>query len=43
MAKTRIEELLALMDLAFEGSQHSLLMNIRSVAPECWERTPPVR
>ncbi len=41
MAKTRIEELLALIDLAFEGSQHSLLMNIRSVAPECWERTPP--
>ena len=29
------------MDLAFEGSQHSLLQNVRSVAPDDWERRPP--
>ncbi len=29
------------MDLAFEGSQHSLLKNLRSVAPENWMRTAP--
>ena len=41
MARTRIEELLALMDLAFEGSQHSLLQNIRSLSSDNWSRTPP--
>lgn len=41
MATTKIEQLLSLMDLAFEGSQHSLLQNIRSVAPDCWDRKPP--
>ena len=29
------------MDLAFEGSQHSLLQNLRSVALDCWARKPP--
>ena len=41
MARTRIDELLALIDLAFEGSQHSLLQNIHSVASESWGRKPP--
>ena len=41
MGRSRIEELLSLMDLAFEGSQHSLLKNLRSVAPDSWERKPP--
>lgn len=41
MGREGIEAILALMELAFEGSQHSLLQNIRSVAPDSWDRRPP--
>ena len=41
MGRERIEAILALMELAFDGSQHSLLENVRSVAPDCWDRRPP--
>ena len=40
MVRPRIDAILALVDLAFEGSQHSLLANLRSVDGACWHRPP---
>ena len=40
MSKPRINELLALMDRAFESQEHSLLVNLRSMSDESWELLP---
>ena len=40
MARPHIDAMLALMDLAFEGNQHSLLTNLRSVDVAFWDRPP---
>ena len=40
MAKPRIEELLRLMDRAFEGNEHSLLDNLGTVTRDSWEALP---
>lgn len=40
MSKPRIDELLLLMERAFEGSEHSLLMNLGSVEEGSWARIP---
>ena len=40
MPKQRINELLALMDRAFESHEHSLIVNLKSVRDESWEALP---
>ncbi len=41
MARAAVEDLLFLMDQAFEGGEwHSLLSNLRAVTPEDWSRRP---
>lgn len=42
MATVAVNQLLSLLDEAFDGEGwHSLLANLRSVAPEDWRWTPP--
>ena len=40
MPTPRIDELLLMMDCAFEESEHSLLTNLASVSEESWEALP---
>ena len=40
MTTPRIDELLLMMDCAFEESEHSLLTNLASVPEETWEALP---
>ena len=40
MARPRIEELIRLMDRAFEGGEHALLDNLASVREESWSALP---
>ena len=40
MQRPRIDEILRLMDMAFESSQHSLLSNIGTVQDSSWGRPP---
>ena len=40
MPKSKIDELLLLMDRAFAESEHSLLENLRSVREESWAQIP---
>ncbi len=40
MPRGRIDQLLELMDKAFESHEHSLIVNLRSVRDESWEMLP---
>ena len=41
MTTAAVEQLLYLLDEAFEGNWHALLTNLRAVAPQEWHIVPP--